>query len=120
MKELILELFKILKNQYNKKQKEQEEFMEFYEFLVKNVPESVATQFGNLSLKAKKNSNIENFGLELNVVDYGWWREKVKLGYLMVDPTQVKLDILDRLATMVEIDKLSDEDKDKFLNYLKK
>jgi hypothetical protein len=121
MREFILEIFKLLETQFTRKQKEQQEFMEFYEFLVKNIPEKVAIKFGNLGkIQVKRYSHSETFGLELNVIDYGWWLEKIKMGYVITDPNQVKLEILNRLASMVEVNQLSEEDKNKFLSYLKK
>ncbi len=119
MKEFLLKIFSLIENQLSKKDSEHKEFMKFQEFLVRNIPTRVAEEFGNMSdVRVSYRNKHETFGLELNPIDYSWWVEKTKFGYRLVDPQNTKMNILNRLCNKVDVSKMTDEEKNKFLDFV--
>ena len=123
---LDVKIFQLLADFINRdkirRDREHEEFMEFYRELVETIPAAAAEAFGcmngvGVAKRIKSGLDERSWGIELTPTDYLWWRRYIDEGfYLTKGCAETQLDILERLAKLVDMSSLTVEERQQLLD----
>lgn len=90
---------------------EHQDFLSFFREVVATVPAEVVETFGHMSgvQCVHPNGEIKSYGILLTATDYMFWKQKIEIeGIRFVKgAASVQMDMLDRLSTQAEMQRLS-------------
>ena len=79
--------------------KKQKEVLDFMQWAIINIPDAIRKQIGtinNITLNYKQ----QNYGIELNLQDYNYWKNELKLrpDILFIEPKNIERAFLKKIT----------------------
>lgn len=99
IRENIVDLCTILSKSQKAKESRQKEVLDFMQWAIINIPDAIRKQIGtinNITLNYKQ----QNYGIELNLQDYNYWKNELKLrpDILFIEPKNIEQAILKKIT----------------------
>jgi len=110
----------IISNEKKRRDVEHQEFLAFLRELIETLPAEACSRFGNLSVVLIEKELKKNFGIQLTVADYLFWKDKFENTDLRFEETtgQIKSRMLEKLTNVAEVNNLGPKERKELLAIL--
>jgi hypothetical protein len=111
----------IIVSNKTKRNTEYQEFLVFYRGLVESLPTEACNSFGSLSVVGiLKKERMTNYSILLTAGDFLWWKNMLANPDFRFEKTitEIKQDMLNRMAKLAEVQDLEPDGRKKLLALL--